>query len=131
MNHLERMGNSEAEIMKVLWKRNGRPVTSPEILKALENRIEWSRSTILTLLRRLVEKGFVACEKKDYKDYFYYTPLVSEEEYQKYQTRTFIDRIYDGSVKNLISALCRADSLSKEDIEKLQDYLEREADRNG
>ncbi|MDR3644291.1 MAG: BlaI/MecI/CopY family transcriptional regulator [Clostridia bacterium] len=128
MNDLERMGNSEAEIMKILWERKGKPATSPEIHKALKDKVEWTRSTILTLLRRLVEKGFVSCEKKDL---FYYSPLVSEEEYKHYQTRNLIDRIYDGSVKNLLSALCRANSLSKEDIEELQEYLEREAGRNG
>jgi BlaI family penicillinase repressor len=127
MNNLERMGNAEAEIMKILWERKGKPATSPEIRKALKDKVEWARSTILTLLRRLVEKGFVACEKGDV---FSYTPLVSEEEYIRYQTHNFIDRIYDGSVKNLLSALCRANSLSKKDIEELQLYLEREASRN-
>ncbi|MGN6711056.1 BlaI family transcriptional regulator, penicillinase repressor [Anaerocolumna jejuensis DSM 15929] len=128
MNNLDRMGNAEAEIMKILWKRNGEPATSSEILKALKDRMEWSRSTTLTLLRRLVEKGFVTCEKKEI---FYYTAFVSEEEYKHYQTRNFIERIYDGSVKNLISALCRGNSLSEKDIEELQDYLKQEAERNG
>lgn len=127
MDHLERMGNAEAEIMKILWERNGKPATSPEIREALKNRVEWTRSTILTLLRRLVDKGFVTCKKGDV---FTYMPLVSEEEYKSYQTRNFLDRIYDGSVKNLLSALCRANSLSKKDIEELQIYLEREADKN-
>lgn len=128
MNSLARMGNSEAQIMKILWKRKGKPITAPEIRRALEDKSQWTRSTILTLIRRLVEKGFVACEKGDV---FSYTPLVTEEEYQRYQTRNFIDRIYNGSVKNLLSALCQADTLSKEDIEELQNYLEREAGRDG
>jgi BlaI family penicillinase repressor len=128
MNNLERMGNSEAEIMKILWKRNGKPTTAPEIRRELEDKSQWTRSTILTLIRRLVEKGFVACKRGDV---FSYTPLVLEEEYINYQTRNFIDRIYDGSVKNLLSTLCRANSLSKKDIEELQDYLEQEADKDG
>lgn len=126
MKDLEHLGNSEAEIMKILWK-NGQPTTAPEIRKELEGKSGWSRSTILTLIRRLVDKGFVKCEKKDI---FYYSPLVTEEEYQNYHTSNFIDKIYDGSVKNLLSALCRAKSLNKEDVEELQDYLEREAKRN-
>ncbi len=127
MKNLERMGNAEAEVMKVLWERDGKPAASPEILRALGEKTDWTRSTVLTLLRRLVEKGFVACEKKDR---FYYAPLVTEDEYQRYKTRRFIDRIYGGSVKSLLSALCRSESLSKEDIEELQNYLEREANRN-
>lgn len=127
MKNLEHMGNAEAKIMKILWEKGGKPATSSEIREALKGKVPWTRSTILTLLHRLVEKGFVDCKKGDI---FSYTPLVTEEEYRNYQTRTFIDRIYDGSVKNLLSALCRADSLSKEDIEDLQNYLEREANRN-
>lgn len=122
------MGNSEAQIMKIFWERKGKPITAPEIQRALEDKSQWTRSTILTLIRRLVEKGFVACEKENV---FSYTPLVTEEEYQRYQTRNFIDRIYNGSVKNLLSALCQSDTLSKEDIEELQNYLEREAGKDG
>jgi BlaI family penicillinase repressor len=128
MENLDRIGNSEAEIMKVLWKQNGNAITAPEIRKEIEGEFFWTKSTVLTLIRRLVEKGFVSCEKRNL---FNYTPLVSEEEYQKYQTRNFINKIYDGSVKNLISTLCRANSMSKNDIEELQVYLEQEANRNG
>lgn len=128
MDRLERMGNAESEIMKILWERGGLPATSPEIRDALEGRVEWSRSTVLTLLRRLVKKGFVSCEKKEC---FYYTPLVGEEDYRRCQTRGLIDRLYDGSAKNLISALCRAKSLSKADIDELREYLEREAQKDG
>jgi BlaI family penicillinase repressor len=128
MNDLERMGNAESEIMKVLWQNNSRPATSAQIRKALEVKSVWSKSTVLTLIHRLVEKGFIACKKKKV---FYYTPLVSEEEYLKFQTKSFIDRIYDGSVKNLLSALCSAEGLSKGDIEELQEFLDREANKDG
>lgn len=125
MKNLDRMGNSEAEIMKILWK-NAQPMTAPEICRELEEKFSWSRSTILTLIRRLVDKGFAACEKKEI---YSYSPLVTEEEYQNYNTSNFIDRIYGGSVKNLLSALCRANTLSQKDIEELQEYLDREAKR--
>lgn len=126
MKNLGRMGNSEAEIMKILWE-SGRAMTAPEICGELEDKFSWSRSTILTLIRRLVEKGFAACEKKDL---FYYSPLVTEEDYRQYHTAHLIDKLYDGSAKNLISALCRANSLSKKELEELQEFFEREAKRN-
>lgn len=126
--NLNRMANAELEIMKILWKRKDNTATSPDILTALKEKIEWNRSTALTLLRRLVEKGLVTCEKKEI---FYYTAIISEEEYKRYQTHNFIVRIHDGSIKNLISTLCRANSLSEKDIEELQDFLKQEAERNG
>jgi BlaI family penicillinase repressor len=128
MSGVENLVNSEAEIMKILWRREGRPVTATEIREELKGRSVWKKSTVLTLIRRLVEKGIVACDKKDV---FYYTPLVSEDEYRKFQTRSFIDRIYDGSVKNLLTALCRTDSLSRQDVEELAEFLEKEAGHDG
>jgi BlaI family penicillinase repressor len=128
MGGVERMVNSEAEIMKILWQRDGQPVTAAEIRKELEEKMGWKKSTVLTLIRRLVEKGIVVCDKKDV---FYYTSLVSEAEYLKFQTRRFIDRIYGGSVKNLLTTLCQADSLSRKDIEELQKFIDMEADKDG
>lgn len=111
--------------MKFLWAQDGKPATSKEIRTALEAAQGWSKSTVLTLIRRLVDKKIIACKKQDV---YYYTPLVSEEEYQKFKTRNFLDRIYDGSVRNLLSALCKADSLSRSDIEELRRYLDRKED---
>jgi BlaI family penicillinase repressor len=127
MKNLDRIGNAEAEIMKILWDKKGQQITSAEIRKELEEKLGWTKSTILTLIRRLVEKGIITCEKKEV---FYYTPLVSEEEYLRFQTSNFIEKIYGGNVKKLISSLCRADNLTREDIEELQAYLDREADKN-
>ena len=128
MYNLDRLGNSEAEIMKIMWNRKGQPVTSTEIRNELEEKLNWTKSTVLTLIRRLVEKGLVECEQRDV---FYYTPLVSEEDYLMSQTSNFINRIYNGNVKNLITALCKGNSLSKEDIEELQAILDEEANKDG
>ena len=127
MRSIERLVDSEAEIMKVIWQEGGEPITSAEIRKELHGKLSWSKSTVLTLIRRLVEKGVLKCEKKDV---FYYTPLVSEEEYQNFQTRTFVDKIFDGNVKNLLTTLCQAKNLSRGDIEELQLFLKQEADKN-
>lgn len=128
MNGLENIGNSEVEIMKILWRLGGRPATSAEIRKELEIKQGWTKSTILTMIRRLVEKGFIACKKKEV---FYYSPCISEKEYLHHQTKNFIDKIYDGNIKNLLTTLCQADDLSKSDLEELQSFLNQEAGKNG
>jgi BlaI family transcriptional regulator, penicillinase repressor len=127
LSRVEHLMNAEAEIMKYLWDQNGKPSTSTEIRAALETKQGWSKSTVLTLIRRLVDKKIIACKKRDV---FYYTPLVTEEEYQEFQTKNFVGKIYNGSVKNLIASLCHADSLSKEDIQELRELLDRKADED-
>ena len=126
MGKVDRMVNSELEIMKLLWNQKGKPMTSTEIRAILEPQLNWSKSTVLTLIRRLLDKGIIACEKKDV---FYYTPLVSEDEFQKFQMTNFVNRIFDGNVKKLISALCQADSLNQEDVNELKKILDNEAGR--
>jgi Predicted transcriptional regulator len=120
------MGPSELEIMKLLWAQKGKPMTSTEIRTKLEPKFNWNKSTVLTLIRRLVEKGAIVCDKKEV---FYYSPMVGEEEYQKYQVTNFVNRIFNGNVQKLISALCHTDTLNQKDINDLRKYFDDEVRR--
>lgn len=113
---VSKITDSEAEIMRVLWKA-GRELPVSDIRKKLEATSKWENSTIKTLLRRLCEKQVVAAVKKDV---FYYRPVVSEAEYNEYSTQTLIDRLYSGSAKNLIASLLGSKKLDDTDIEELR-----------
>ena len=102
MNELvSKITDSELEVMRVLWEAE-KELSLTEIRKTLEEKSNWETSTIKTLLRRLCEKGVVLAEKKEV---FYYNPLVTEVEYNEYITQNLIDRLYSGSVKNLVASL--------------------------
>ncbi len=58
--------------------------------------------------------------KQEKKDVYYYTPLVSKDEYEEYTTQTLINKLYQGSAKNLILSLVSSNKLSQEDITELQ-----------
>ncbi len=113
--------DAELEVMRVLWSE-GKPMTSAEIRDQLQDKAKWEKSTVLTLIRRLVEKRMVSCRKLEHLQY---TPLVSKKEYQDSRTRKLIDTLYDGSVRNLVVALCHHGGLTPEDREELQKLLER------
>lgn len=110
------ISEAELEIMKVLWSSQ-KPVTAQDVSGILENKA-WKYSTIATLFSRLVEKGAVSYEKKG--RFFYYTPLISEKEYQQVQTKNFVSKLYNGSVKNLVAALFENQQMSEQDIEELK-----------
>ena len=110
-----KISDSEAEVMRVLWEA-GRSIPIADIRKELAKTSRWETSTIKTLLRRLCEKGAVTADKKEV---FYYTPLVSEAEYNEYVTQGLIDRLYSGSAKNLVSSLLGNSKLSDSDIREL------------
>ncbi len=90
----------------------------------VEEELGWDGSTVKTLLRRLCEKGAVEAEKREA---FYYRPVLSREDYQKWSTRSLIQRVYRGSAKELVASLVRGDQLTREDMEELRALLDREA----
>ncbi len=116
-----RIADAELEIMRVLWSEE-RSMTSTEIRDRLQETSGWEKSTILTLIRRLVEKGALSCERQER---LRYTPLISEKEYRESRTRKLIDTLYGGSVRNLVVALCDTSTLTQQEKEELQNYLDK------
>jgi|AGTN01.1.fsa_nt_gi Predicted transcriptional regulator len=120
MNQLaERISDSELEVMRVLWEaQEALPITA--IRAALVERSGWEDSTIRTLVRRLHDKGVIKQEKRDM---YYYSPCVSNAEYNEYSTRQLIDRLYKGSAKNLIAAIASHEEFSDAELEDLRKML--------
>jgi BlaI family penicillinase repressor len=120
MNRLaERIADSELEVMRVLWEAKAAlPVA--KIRKAICQKTGWEGSTAKTLLYRLQSKGVVTQEKRDV---YYYSPCVTEDEYNEYMTQTLIDKLYKGSAKNLVASFVSSKKLSDDDIAELQNIL--------
>ena len=120
MNRLaERIADSELEVMRVLWAaKAAMPVA--KIREAICQKTGWGGSTAKTLLYRLQSKGVVAQEKREV---YYYSPCVTEEEYNEYTTQTLLNKLYKGSVKNLIASFVSSEKLSDDDITELQNIL--------
>lgn len=111
-----KIADSETEVLRVLWDAK-KELPYAEIRKSLEQTSKWENSTIKTLLRRLCDKGVVQAVKREV---YYYKPLVSEEEYNEFNTQSLIDRLYAGSAKNLVASLLDSKKLNDEDIEELR-----------
>lgn len=117
---------SELEVMRVLWTaKEALPVAA--VRQALETSSQWDSSTIKTLLRRLCEKGVVLAVKKEV---FYYSPLISEIEYNDCMTQNMIDRLYGGSAKDMVASLVSGNRLNRQDIEELRAMF-KAGDKNG
>lgn len=114
------ISEAELEIMKVLWQAD-EPITAQDVSAALKSK-DWKYSTIATLFSRMVDKGAVTYEKRG--RFFYYTPLISEQEYKADQTKSFVSRLYNGSVKNLVVSLFENKQISDEDIAEIKKRFE-------
>ncbi|HWT26755.1 MAG TPA: BlaI/MecI/CopY family transcriptional regulator [Mobilitalea sp.] len=120
MNKLaSKITESELEVLKVMWEA-GIELSITDIRKNLEQKSSWDASTIKTLLRRLCDKGVVTVIKKEV---YYYVPVVSEAEYNEYNTQILIDRLYSGSAKNLVASLLGSKKLKQSDIEELRNMF--------
>ena len=78
---------------------------------------EWKKNTVLTLLSRLIEKQFLKTKKIGRRNE--YVAVVTEQEYQTMQTHSFLDMVYGGDVKHLVSALLQQDMLSADELKEI------------
>ncbi|HWQ75814.1 MAG TPA: BlaI/MecI/CopY family transcriptional regulator [Syntrophomonas sp.] len=114
--------NAEMEIMRIIWD-SGERVTTKDIMEKLPGK---KTTTILTLASRLIDKGVLKSVKLGRSHAHEYWAAISEEDYQKMQTRNFIRSIHNGSAKSLISTLFQDEDLTQEDIEELRDFIEKQ-----
>lgn len=112
--------NSEWYLMNCLWEESPRSLM--QLVPVLKERVGWSKSTCATMVRRMTEKGLIGYEEQGKTKFFY--AKVEKEDVVVQETRDFLQRIYDGSVGMMMSALLRQNDLSGEDIRELQEILE-------
>lgn len=117
-----KIADAELEVMRILWREN-RPLSYAEIRTALEATTDWKKSTIQTLLGRLKDKGVI-----DARQHYVtlYSPNITQEEYVRSEGQTFIDKLFDGSAKNLVASLCRSGQLNSHDIDELKAFFNME-----
>ncbi|EIM8286825.1 BlaI/MecI/CopY family transcriptional regulator [Listeria monocytogenes] len=120
---IKSISKSELEVMKIIWDF-GRAVQYADVAGKLEEKnYTWKKNTVLTFLTRLVEKNLLSVKKVGRKNEYY--ALVSENEYLERQTETFIEDIYEGDVKGLITNLVQNDLISPDELEDLQQFWKR------
>lgn len=118
----QQVSDSELELMKIIWA-NGGTALYAHIMDALATMGKtWQKNTVITLLSRLVEKGLLKTRKIGRRNE--YTALVTEAGYQAVQTKHFLDKLYEGNVKGLVSTLIQTDMLTPEEYEDLQKLWE-------
>ena len=122
MSELRRLPDTELEVMQVLWTLPS-PSERSRIEEALKETHPMAPTTVLTLLGRLAERGFVRIEK--YGRTARYVPLVSRKDYQRTQSRRFVEKLFGGNISAFASALCEG-GLDPEDLKELKDMLERD-----
>ena len=113
--------NSEWYVLDCLWQTGS--MTAMELVAALKERVGWAKSTTLTTLRRMEEKGLVKAEAVGRARH--YTPAVERRGAAARETRSFLDKVYQGSVGLMVSAMAQDEALSRDEIDELYEILRK------
>ena len=121
----ERCTEAEWKIMEVLWDHA--PRTMSEITKALEPTTGWTRHTVITLLKRMQEKGTVAVDESG--DVKRYSPLMTQEEASAQQTKKLLDHVFSGRASLLINHLVDSGKITLKEMDELMDMMKKKAEK--
>ena len=114
----EKLFDSEAKVMEIIWDKG--PLSAKEISLIAADSIGWNKNTTYTVIKKLEKKGFIRRDDPG----FICTPLVSQEEMQKVEAKSLLDRVFGGSRKALFSALLEDEKLSEKEIKEIRKLID-------
>ena len=109
--------DSERKVMEVILKEG--EVTAKQISLTLRDTVGWNKNTTYTVIKKCIQKGFIERLEPN----FVCRALLSKEQAVQDDTREFVNRVFDGSVPLLFSALLSQRALSKKELEELKQMI--------
>ena len=116
---IRRLPDAELEVMQAIWACEP-PVSRTDIDEILRDTHPMAQTTLLTVLTRLSEKGFVEIRKEGRSAR--YIPVVAKQDYLAQQSRRFVEKVCKGSLPAFAAALCDS-GLTKDELAQLRELL--------
>ncbi|HCU3075090.1 TPA: BlaI/MecI/CopY family transcriptional regulator [Clostridioides difficile] len=116
----KKLPHAELKLMKYIWGVDD-VLASRDIIEAMKLKYDWKKSTTLTFLKNLVDKGFLTTDKVDRCTH--YTIAIKEKDYLKVETKSFFSFMHNNSFKSFISALHDDEVLDSKSLDKLEEYF--------
>ena len=113
------ISDAEWQVMKIIWMQGEQ--TSTDLIRVLAERFDWSKSTIQTLLARLVEKECLT-RKKEGKS-FVYSALLTLDQSRYLLVKDIKDKVCSRRIKNLLADLIMECDFTLADLEDLVDVI--------
>lgn len=117
---INKLPHAELKLMKYIWGVDD-VLASRDIIEAMKLKYDWKKSTTLTFLKNLVDKGFLTTDKVDRCTH--YTIAIKEKDYLKVETKSFFSFMHNNSFKSFISALHDDEVLDSKLLDKLEEYF--------
>jgi BlaI family transcriptional regulator, penicillinase repressor len=116
MKNIKRLPDTEFEIMRIVWT-NEPPITTAMIMEQLGNERKWKAPTVISLMLRLVERGFLQTAKEG-KERTYY-PLINKEDYLALETKNFMKQYHENSFLSFVNTLYNGKQFSEKEMDDL------------
>lgn len=117
-----KLSDAEWKIMNLLWEKGS--MTTMEITREMEQSIGWTKSTVITLLKRMESKESISY-RLDNKTKLY-SPNIEKNQAELEETKSFLNKFYSGNLGLMVSNLIKQEALSEEEIEELHRILRGE-----
>jgi BlaI family penicillinase repressor len=121
MKKLPRISEAEWQVMEVVWSGDA-PMTANQIVDSLASGFNWSPQTVKSMLNRLVKKRALKFESKGNR--YFYRPAVSRQACVRGESRSFLQRVFDGRVGPMLMHLVEDAKLTPQQIEELRRLLD-------
>ena len=108
---------SEYRFCLILWENE--PIKSTDLAKLCKEKLDWSKTTTYTVIKRLSERGVLKNENT------VVTSIISKEEAQQSELEELLDKKFEGSLPAFIAAFGRRQELSDAEIEEIRRIIER------
>ena len=115
----KKLSDAELDVMLAVWQ-NRPPVLRSDLEEQLKSH-NWADTTVLTLLSKLVEKGYLSLERQGRRNL--YTPLVSERDYRRWANRSFLGKMYQSSLRRMVAALVESSDMTDRYFQELEEFI--------
>ena len=115
----KKLSDAELDVMLAVWQSKP-PVQRSDLEEQLKIH-NWADTTVLTLLAKLVEKGYLSLERQGRRNL--YRSLVSEVDYRRWANRSFLGKMYQSSLSRMVASLVESRDLTDNDLEELEEFI--------
>lgn len=127
MTDFPQISEAEYEVMKVVWKYE--PISTPEVVEKVLQKIDWKPNTVQTMLTRLEKKNALKAEKVGRA--FVYQSVIEQYEFVEKKSKHFLNQFFGGTLNSMVLNFIENDQLSNEDISELKKILSERDTKEG
>lgn len=101
----------------IMWEHE--PVSSLELVRLCQEKLDWKRTTTYTVIKRLGDRGVLKLENG------VVTALISKEEAESAEIDTFVESKFGGSLPAFVAAFTKRKDVSEKDLDEMQRMIDR------